>query len=343
MRILGNKIMMAVLTIIICVGLIACSSEISGEKDDPMQTNLPADQKAEAYAVSAAVDLPESFGTKVQRLISPDPSDGKMIVMTDDETLYYWGGADGTAETHPHNGQINKITWRDPPASVYLSRFALCYVDTNGTLWAGQLLSSPERLAENIVYAEAFLNAGIALTVECKLCTWNQDSEITEVMQDVRAARSFGDEVFAIKNDDSLWKLSGFGTVEFASSPEAEWVMDGVREISGRLVLLNDGTVRNLDADSAQAAVLGEVTHIASNGIAHAAICSDGSLYLWGTIFLPGNRQESVVVDSPVLLCENVSNAVPCYSGILILKCTGELLACELVNGELITSPIMVP
>lgn len=329
----------AFLVIMLCTLLAACSGKTEGKKDASMQTAPPEDSSAGAYTVSAAVELPEGFGTSVQRLPPSDSSDGKMIVMTDDDTLYFWGGADGTSDTHPRSGQLTRITWREAPAFIFLSRFALCYVDSDGNLWWGKFYSSPVLLAENIVYAEAFLNFGFALTAEGTLSAWCVEPEPAEVFQDVRAARSYGDEVFAIKNDDSLWKLPGFGMGRFLTSPEAEWVMDDVREISGHLVLLNDGTVRDLDAYTDQPSIPEEVTHVASNGLNHAAVCADGSLYLWGAFHAPGNWQERLTLDAPVLLCENVSDAVPCYSGVLILNSAGELMVCELDNGELVVSP----
>ena len=323
----------------LCTSLFACHYKMDGDKAAPKQTTAADDTTFDAYTVSAAVGFPQRFGTKTERLLSPDHSDGKMIMMIDDKTLYFWGGVDGCNEAHPQSGQLNRITWKESPTFVYLSRFALCYVDSDGTLWRGQLLSSPVMVAENVVYAEAFLNFGFMLLREGTLCAWNRDSEMTEIMPDVRSARSFGAEVFAIKNDDSLWKLAGFGAEGFPLSSTAEWIMDSVRETSGHLVLLKDGTVRNLDAAQAQVEIHGEVIHIDSNGLAHAAVCSDGSLYLWGTFFAPGNRQESMVLNTPVLLCDNVSDAVPCYAGTLILKNTGETLVCELDDGKLTISP----
>lgn len=334
-----NKLKTAFLVITLCTLLAACSGKTEGEKDASMQTAPPEDSSAGAYSVSEAVELPESFGTSVQRLPPSDSSDGKMIVMTDDGTLYFWGGVDGMPDTHPQSGNMTRITWREPPVFVFLSRFALCYVDADGNLWRGQLLAAPVMLAENVVYAEAFLNFGFALTGEGTLIAWGPEAEPAEVFQDVRAAKSHGDEVFAIKNDDSLWKLPGFSSGKFLSDPKPEWVMDDVRETGGHLVLLKDGTVRDLDAYAAQPVIPEEVAHVASNGFAHAAVCADGSLYLWGTVFAPGNRQEYLTMDAPVLLCENVSDAVPCYSGVLILDSTGELLVCELDDGELVTSP----
>lgn len=339
MQIRRRRLQTIFLTITLCVSLFACHDKTDSEKDAPMQTNTADNPIVDAFTVSSVIDFPQCFGAKTERLLSSDRSDGKMIVMTNDKTLYFWDGMDGDAETHPRSGSMTRITWREPPDFVFLSRFALCYVDSDGNLWLGKFYSAPVMLAENVIYAEAFLNFGFMLTVEGTLRAWNRDSEMTEIMQDVRAAKSFGAEVFVIKNDDSLWKLVGFDAEGFPSSPNVEWIMDGVRETSGHLILLNDGTVWDLDATHAQTVIHGEVVHINSNGSAHAAVCADGSLYLWGTVFTPGNRQESVVLEAPVLLCDSVSDAVPCYSGTLILKNTGETLVCELDDGKLTISP----
>ena len=66
----------------------------------------------------------------------------------------------------------------------------------------------------------------------------------------------------------------------------------------------------------------------------------DGALYLWGTVFLPGNVQDAVTLDTPTLLCEAVADAVPCYAGVLILTLSGELLVCAWNGKALENSPV---
>ena len=303
-------------------------------------TPEPGTEAAELVQ-SCGVIIPRRLadtGVKIVGLLPPDPGSEDMIALGEDGSVFIW---DNVHDDGPEGKAILRFEWAKTPEVFFFARFTYCCVDDRGVLWSGERGGGLAPRMTGVRYGETYLSEGLAVTTEGKLLLWYGEEEPVCVLEDVRDARRFGGFVFAIREDSSLWKLTGFGEQDkrILTDPQPEKLLDGVRTVSGPLALKEDGSVWSL-AGEVPEKVLEGASAIHSNGSAFAAVRDNGELWCWGTLHQPGNVQETVALDAPALCCEDVAQAACCYDGVLILKTDGSLLTLRYEDGELQLIPV---
>ncbi|MGI5985412.1 MAG: hypothetical protein GXY01_00315 [Clostridiales bacterium] len=308
--------------------------------------------------------------------------DGMMAILADG-SMVSLGMIPGVRTEDPEVHGFSKVLNNEDNFDyVSCSQFGCFAIDEEGTLWGWGTIASwgnitgvahdaipPYRLLTDVQMASIRGGTYLALRKDGTVWMWGEGShgefgkgsefevysmahpltEPVKALENVIYANFSGGNIYAIKEDNSLWIWGNLGV-----DPETEkmlyfdnpvCVMEDVKYAYGSLVLKTDGTLWEIDTDwlnmfdkpgralysDVKAVQIMEDVKLAksedyysSDEMRFFAIKNDGSLWVWGCN-LAAETEE--YVDEPVKIMDGVVYADSSEGNFAALKSNGELWA----------------
>lgn len=314
--------------------------------------------------------------------VSPD----KLAVILADGSVVFTGMYGlGAAEPLGDSDFFKLIKPTTAVKFICSAQFDNFLIDEENTLWGSGLMTSwgniigakpsnpsPNALLTDVQMASTGVGSYLALRRDGKLWAWgsneygqlgvsNKDMDYSTiyplhepilVLDNCIFARHTGANVYAIREDNSLWVWGLWGhdekTGEFLSFEKPTKIMENVKYANGELVIKTDNTLWEMDtnwrnlfdkagnrlSDEIKACQIEADVKLSGRGFyfyrenlrTSYMIKNDGSLWLWVDTYLGETRDKSLIgTMEPVKVMDNVHQLEVGEFWLYALKTNGEL------------------